>query len=46
MENLLYEVNPKLNGPISVDEIKKIINKLKMNKSRRIDQIPNEVQKS
>ncbi len=46
MENPLYEENPGLNGPISYDEIEKIINKLKINKSSGIDQIPNEVLKN
>ncbi len=46
MENPLYEENPELNGPISFDEIEKIINKLKINKSSGIGQIPNEVLKN
>ncbi len=46
MENPLNEENPKLNGPISYDEIEKIIIKLKINKSSGIDQIPNEVLKN
>ncbi len=37
MENSLYEENPELNGPISFNKIKKIINKLKINKSSGID---------
>ncbi len=45
MENHLYVENPELNGPISFDEFEKIINKLKINKSSGIDQIPNEVLK-
>ncbi len=46
MENPLFEENPELNVPISFDEIEKIINKLKINKSSGIDQIPNEVLKN
>ena len=46
MEAPEYEENPELNGPISFDEIQKIINKLKLNKSSGIDQIPNEVLKN
>ncbi len=46
MENPLYEENPELNCPISFDEIGKIINKLKINNSIGIDQIPNEVLKN
>ncbi len=33
MENPLYEENPELNGPISFDEIGKIMNKLKNKKT-------------
>ncbi len=46
MENPLYEENPELNGPISFDEIENIINKLKINKSSGINQIPYEVLKN
>ncbi len=46
IENPLYEENPEPNGPISFDEIEKITNKLKINKSSRIDQIPTEVLKN
>ncbi len=43
IENPLYEENLELNDPISFDKIEKIINKLKINQSSGIDQIPNEV---
>ncbi len=40
-----YVQNPKLNGPLSFNELEYMINKLKKNKSVGIDQIPNEVLK-
>ncbi len=40
MENPLHEENPELNGRISFDKFEKIINKLKINTSSGIDQIP------
>jgi hypothetical protein len=41
MNNPEYKENPELNGPLSFDEIGKIINKLKLNKASGIDNIPN-----
>ncbi len=41
----VYVQNPELIGPLSVDELEYMINKLKKNKSVGIDQIPNEVLK-
>ncbi len=43
IDNSIDVENIELNGQISFDEIEKIINKLKINKSFEIDQIPNEV---
>ncbi len=45
MNHSSYIENPELNCPLSYDEVKNLVNKLKLNKSSGIDQIPNEVLK-
>ncbi len=45
MNDSTYIENPQLNCPLSYNEVEKIVNKLKLNKSSGIDQIPNEVLK-
>ncbi len=45
MNDSTYIENPQLNCPLSYNEVEKIVNKLKLNKSSGIDKIPNEVLK-